>query len=70
MSNMSYCRFENTAGDVDDCIEALQEGESLSESELAAAKEMFTSIVDYMVDEVGIDVNLGLVLTHLDQFKE
>jgi hypothetical protein len=25
MSNMSYCRFENTSGDVQDCIHALEE---------------------------------------------
>ena len=25
MSNMSYCRFENTANDMEDCIEALEE---------------------------------------------
>lgn len=25
MSNMSYCRFENTSGDIADCIEALDE---------------------------------------------
>ncbi len=24
MSNMSYCRFENTAGDLDDCVEQLR----------------------------------------------
>ncbi len=31
--NMSYCRFENTLGDLQDCAEALmdpQEGEELS----------------------------------------
>jgi len=25
MANMSYCRFENTTQDMDDCIEALEE---------------------------------------------
>ena len=34
MANMSYCRFENTASDLDDCLsamqEALDEGVSLS----------------------------------------
>ena len=27
MSNMSYCRFENTSRDLDDCIEAIENGE-------------------------------------------
>ena len=28
MSNMSYCRFENTARDLGDCVEAIQNGET------------------------------------------
>jgi len=27
MSNMSYCRFENTAKDLQDCLEAIEKGE-------------------------------------------
>ena len=27
MSNMSYCRFENTALDLRDCLDAIQNGE-------------------------------------------
>ena len=27
MSNMSYCRFENTARDLRDCLDAIQDGE-------------------------------------------
>ena len=27
MSNMSYCRFENTARDLQDCLDAIQDGE-------------------------------------------
>jgi len=25
MGNMSYCRFENTAGDLQDCLEAIED---------------------------------------------
>lgn len=28
MSNMSHCRFENTAHDLVDCVEAIQNGET------------------------------------------
>ena len=28
MSNMSYCRFENTSRDVQDCIHAIENGET------------------------------------------
>ena len=27
MSNMSYCRFENTSNDLEDCIEAIENEE-------------------------------------------
>jgi len=31
MSNMSYCRFENTSRDLDDCIDALEDFRSIKE---------------------------------------
>jgi len=46
MSNMSYCRFQNTSQDLSDCHEALQEivegGDDchLGEAELRAAKRL------------------------------
>ncbi len=50
MSNMSYCRFENTASDLQDCLDAVEElinyngknsyGEVLNESEKEAFDEM------------------------------
>ncbi len=42
MSNMSYCRFENTSRDFEDCLEALEnEGfDSLSENEKHYAKKL------------------------------
>lgn len=33
MGNMSYCRFENTYHDLQDCYEAIMEEEELSERE-------------------------------------
>ena len=50
MSNMSYCRFENTSHDLRDCLEAMQElidnngvdeyGDALSKTELNAMHNM------------------------------
>jgi rhamnose utilization protein RhaD (predicted bifunctional aldolase and dehydrogenase) len=47
MANMSYCMFENTYGDLRDCLEAVYEADSLkeltsqmSEEELTAFKAM------------------------------
>lgn len=30
MANMSYCRFRNTRDDMNDCLDALREGKTLS----------------------------------------
>lgn len=34
MANMSYCRFQNTANDLEDCVEHMDD--DLSDSELRA----------------------------------
>ena len=41
MPNMSYCRFENTVHDMQDCIYAIEEGDTseLSSSEVRALEE-------------------------------
>jgi len=38
MGNMSYCMFENTVGDMEDCIERINDNDvsDLSETEQAA----------------------------------
>lgn len=61
MSNMSYCRFENTDRDLGDCETALEElasGEhgKLSRSELVAAKSLVNSCVNILTliaDQAG-----------------
>jgi hypothetical protein len=46
MANMSYCRFENTVNDMDDCINVLYDvvydGEEISDSEKSYAKRFIT----------------------------
>jgi len=41
MPNMSYCRFENTTKDMEDCINAIEEGDTknLSRYEASALRE-------------------------------
>ena len=49
MANMSYCRFHNTYNDLQDCKEALDNGDISSESEKKKAKalvELCKEIVD------------------------
>ena len=50
MSNMSYCRFNNTVADMEDCVEALEEDgiESLSESETEKAKRLYELAQEYI----------------------
>ena len=64
MSNMSYCRFENTARDLQDCLDAIQDGKINdlgSQYEVDALEELLDlckEIVAYK-DEIedAIDTN-------------
>ena len=65
MPNMSYCRFENTNYDLDDCIVAIgrmmdsQEG-PLSDRELRAAKQLAGNaleLVSMLADLAGLDMD-------------
>jgi hypothetical protein len=49
MANMSYCRFQNTYRDLQDCVNALNDNgaDTLSDDELAAAR-MMMQLCDHM----------------------
>ena len=51
MPNMSYCRFENTVKDMNDCLNAIEDREvnDLSDYELRALKE-FLELGQAIVD--------------------
>ena len=51
MSNMGYCRFQNTVSDMDDCLEHMGD-EDLSEAE-AEARIRMLKIAKEMVDDYG-----------------
>ena len=62
MSNMSYCRFENTYNDLSDCAGALQEPDEgkLSDSERRARRhliEMCMEIVENFGDMTDDDLD-------------
>jgi len=48
MPNMSYCRFQNTVGDLRDCVEALWDSPPTSAEEIAAAKRMAKLCEEYL----------------------
>ena len=51
MPNMSYCRFENTTKDMQDCLYAIEEGDTrdLSRYEASALRE-FLALADVIKD--------------------
>lgn len=54
MSNMSYCRFQNTANDLADCMENL--GEELSKEEDKARRKIVT-----MARQIVEDADCGYI---------
>ena len=54
MSNMSYCRFENTADDLEDCVDALRE-------EVSEVEHVYRKRLMYLCcrafDELGVSID-------------
>lgn len=48
MGNMSYCRFQNTASDFEDCVEELRYGLPEGEQEQQAAKHLYELSKEYI----------------------
>ncbi len=44
--NMSYCRFENTVRDLQDCLSNISQTEDLSRREAAARKELIELCIE------------------------
>ena len=61
MANMSYCRFRNTEGDLDDCLEALDYNEELSDEEFKACKRMINNFLDFCERRALIEVDYDRV---------
>lgn len=53
MSNMSYCRFHNTRGDLGDCLWALSEENEykISSEEVSRGKAMFRDFLEFCENE-------------------
>jgi ribosome assembly protein YihI (activator of Der GTPase) len=70
MANMSYCRFHNTKNDLDDCLDALRDGTTLSKDEFRKCKQMFGKFIDFLLDEGVIEDEDGELEERLDEFFE
>jgi len=55
MSNMSYCRFENTVRDLKDCEDFV--GDQLSQDENEARKELIKTCIRIAEDFTGDDLD-------------
>ena len=57
MANMSYCRFNNTLIDLEDCFDAIENDlDDTSEEELRKCKRMLQRIADFFEDN-GVDID-------------
>lgn len=66
MSNMSYCRFTNTADDLRDCYEAMDE--KLSDEEFHAKKAIL-HLCARMLVEAGVEINFTEVTEAIDALE-
>ena len=55
MSNMSYCRWQNTLNDLRDCAASLEEREALSREERRAALATL-QLCATMLEELGLSL--------------
>lgn len=64
MPNMSYCRFENTVHDMQDCIYAIEEGDTseLSSSEVRALEEF----LDLAREITNLDMEIEQILENYE----
>jgi hypothetical protein len=56
MSDMSYCRFRNTLGDLKDCYEHMDAEAALRSEEEAHARKRLVEICCDIFDEFGHEV--------------
>jgi hypothetical protein len=53
MTNMSYCRFENTANDLEDCLEHF--GDDITSQSEISARHRIIDMAREIVSEYGDD---------------
>jgi len=55
MSNMSYCRFRNTSGDLADCLDSIRQDRMMSSDEAGFGRSMFKKFLTFCRDYDIID---------------
>lgn len=70
MSNMSYCRFQNTYEDVAECLDALEGEKPLSGEEYYAALDLFKSVLQFCTEAGFIeDYDLDHIREYLEKLR-
>lgn len=70
MSNMSYCRFQNTSDDLAECLDALEGQKPLSSEEYYAALDLFKSVLQFCTEEGFIeDYDLDRIREYLEKLR-
>ncbi len=55
MSNMSYCRFRNTSGDVSVCLDVIRQDRMIGDNEAGFGRKMFKEFLTFCRDYDIID---------------
>jgi len=71
MSNMSYCKFENTDNDLQECLDALRERNISSNSEKRAANRILQTVLLFLEDEGIIEnYNAGKIKKIIEECEK
>lgn len=73
MSNMSYCRMQNTYPDLQDCFQAIEDRKTLSREESMSFRLMVESMIEFLqnknlIDEYG-ELNASQLDDLIDELK-
>ena len=70
MSNMSYCRFQNTNDDLAECLDALDAQKPSSGEEYYAALDLFKTVLQFCTEEGFIeDYDLDRIREYLEKLR-
>jgi intergrase/recombinase len=75
MANMSYCRFNNTSMDLDECLEAIDGREIESDEEALKARKMFKRFLEFcqyegIIENYDEEIMEDLIFNSIDNQHE
>ena len=67
MSNMNYCRFENTASDLSDCIEAINDNEYHKKELTSYERNGLASLLDYAKEILDMEEEIEEIINYKEK---